>query len=243
MIRIPMLPPASDAPFPAVELALTEPDGLLCAGADLSVSRLLQAYRLGIFPWFSPGEPILWWSPDPRCVFDLQQFRPGRSLRRFARHCSWRLSADEDFDAVIQSCAAPRASSPGTWISRQMQDAYRDLHRAGHAHSLALRDGDELIGGLYGVAIGQVFFGESMFSRRSNASKIVLHLLARQLGDWGFVLIDGQVHNPHLQTLGALDIARRDFIALLDRHCLAQGMPGNWAGHWQWREAARLADC
>ncbi len=243
MIRIPMLPPTSDAPFPPVELALTDPDGLLCAGADLSVGRLLQAYRLGIFPWFSPGEPILWWSPDPRCIFDLQQLRPGRSLRRFARHCAWRLSADEDFDAVIQGCAAPRAGSPGTWISRQMQDAYAQLHRAGHAHSFALRDGDELIGGLYGVAIGQVFFGESMFSRRSNASKIVLHLLARQLSDWGFVLIDGQVHNPHLRTLGAIDIQRRDFVALLDRHCPAQGMPGNWAGDWQWGQAAMLADC
>jgi leucyl/phenylalanyl-tRNA---protein transferase len=240
MMRIPMLRPGSAAAFPAVELALQEPDGLLCAGADLSVGRLLQAYRHGIFPWYSAGEPILWWSPDPRCVFDLQHFWPSRSLRRFARQSRWRLRADEDFAAVIEACAAPRAGSPGTWISNEMQLAYCELHRAGHAHCFALYDEDELVGGLYGVAMGQVFFGESMFSRRSNASKIVLHLLARQLADWGFVLIDGQVRNPHLIQLGAVNIRRRDFVAQLERHCPRPGKPGNWADDWQWRNAAQL---
>lgn len=240
MMRIPILSPGSDAAFPSVELALREPDGLLCAGADLSVGRLLQAYRRGIFPWFSPGEPILWWSPDPRCVFDLQSLHPGRSLRRFARHSGWQLRADQDFAAVIGACAAPRAGNADTWISPEMQHAYGELHRAGHAHCCALYEGDELIGGLYGVAIGQVFFGESMFSRRSNASKIVLHLLARQLADWDFVLIDGQVRNPHLMQLGAVNIPRRDFVAVLDRHCPAPGRTGNWAGAWAWRHAAQL---
>jgi len=241
MLRIPILHADRADAFPPVERAMKDPDGLLCAGGDLSVARLLLAYRQGIFPWFNPGEPILWWSPDPRCVFDLRQFMPSRSLRRFARACAWRISADAAFDTVIDGCAAPRQADTGTWIGARMRRAYTDLHRAGHAHSIEAWAGDELVGGLYGVAIGDVFFGESMFSRQSNASKIVLHALARQLRDWGYALIDGQVRNPHLLGLGAKEIDRRDFVALLEQHCGRARPAGSWTAPWQVRDAAALA--
>jgi leucyl/phenylalanyl-tRNA---protein transferase len=233
MIRIPMLKAGSLEDFPPVERAMQDPNGLLCAGGDLSVERLLRAYSRGIFPWFNPGEPILWWSPDPRCVFDLQTLQPSRSLRRFARRCGWTLSADQAFESVISACAEPRSDSEGTWISAEMRAAYVELHGHGHAHSVEVWENGALIGGIYGIALGRMFFGESMFSRRSNGSKIALFALARQLSDWGFVLIDGQVRNPHLIGLGAVQIPRSDFLRLLDRHCgasatSAAGWPGNW---------------
>jgi leucyl/phenylalanyl-tRNA---protein transferase len=243
MIRIPMLKAGSLEDFPPVEMAMQDPNGLLCAGADLSVERLLRAYRRGIFPWFNPGEPILWWSPDPRCVFDLQTLRPARSLQRFSRRCGWTLSADRAFEAVIDACAAPRTDAQGTWISAEMRTAYVDLHRQGHAHSVEVWQGEDLVGGIYGIAQGRLFFGESMFSRRSNGSKIALFALARQLSDWGFVMIDGQVHNPHLMGLGAIEIPRRSFVQLLDRHGSADGMASRgWSESWTMENASEISN-
>lgn len=232
MIRIPILKADTGEDFPPVEMALQDPDGLLCAGGDLSSDRLLRAYRRGIFPWFNPGEPILWWSPDPRCVFDLATLRPARSLLRFARKSGWRITADLDFDAVMRGCAEPRGNESGTWISADMRVAYGALHRLGYAHSIEIWDREVLIGGIYGVAIGHVFFGESMFSRRSNASKVALLALAQQISDWGFVMIDGQVRNPHLLSLGAIQIPRTHFVQLLQRHCRRVSEPDKWSGRW-----------
>ena len=233
MIRIPMLEAGGVEDFPPIELALSDPDGLLCAGGDLGAERLLRAYARGIFPWFTAGEPILWWSPDPRCVFDLGTLRASRSLRRFARSSQWRISADRDFGAVMRACAEPRGDGEGTWIDARMIAAYTTLHRLGHAHSVEVWEDERLIGGIYGVALGGVFFGESMFSRTSNASKIALFALARQLSDWGFVLIDGQVRNPHLLGLGAVQIARAQFAHLLERHCTLPHAPRDWTAAWQ----------
>lgn len=241
MIRIPMLATGSIDDFPPIELALKEPDGLLCAGGDLSTDRLLRAYRRGIFPWFNAGEPILWWSPDPRCVFDLAELKPSRSLRRFTRQCGWSISADQDFERVIAACAAPRDGNPGTWISADMRAAYSALHQLGHAHSVEVWDGPRLVGGIYGIALGRVFFGESMFSACSNGSKIALFALARQLSDWGFVLIDGQVRNPHLLSLGAIEIPRRQFAHLLERHCAGTPTAGSWHPMWTISSADALS--
>lgn len=241
MIRIPILPRAPLVPFPPVEQALDEPNGLLCAGGDLSVERLLLAYRNGIFPWFNEGEPILWWSPDPRAVFDLGHLRANPRFRRFARSCAWTLRIDHDFAAVIDACAAPRAYAEGTWITASMRAAYLNLHQLGHAHCIAVHDGDELVGGLYGVAIGRVFFGESMFSRRSNASRLALHALAAHLAAAGFAWLDGQVESGHLARLGAGSLPRAQFVAGLARHC--EQMPANpqWAVDFGLQSASALA--
>jgi leucyl/phenylalanyl-tRNA---protein transferase len=242
MIRIPMLKVGSAEDFPPVEMAMQEPNGLLCAGGDLGVERLLRAYRRGIFPWFNPGEPILWWSPDPRCVFDLATLRPSRSLKRFARQCGWSVSADRAFESVIDACAEPRADAPGTWISAEMRAAYVGLHRLGHAHSVEVWRGADLIGGIYGIAQGRLFFGESMFSRCSNGSKTALFALARQLSEWGFVLIDGQVRNPHLLGLGAVEIPRSAFVRLLDRHSGADSIPASsWSSAWTLENASEIS--
>ena len=182
-MRLPRLGADPDSPFPPLRSALREPDGLLAVGGDLSPARLLNAYRHGIFPWFSPGEPILWWSPDPRVVFDTAAFRLSRRFRRELRRSEWTLSADTDFAAVMRACAdIPRAGQDGgTWIGEEMLAAYGELHRLGHAHSIEVRDGGQLVGGLYGVAIGRMFFGESMFSAASGGSKLALAALARTL--------------------------------------------------------------
>ena len=240
MIRIPILTADSKEDFPAVELALAQPNGLLCAGGDLSVERLLRAYRCAIFPWFNPGEPILWWSPDPRCVFELANLRPSRSLRRFAGTSRWRITADRDFEAVITACAAPRQDGTGTWIDASMHAAYLAMHRHGHAHSVEVWDDQQLVGGIYGIALGRVFFGESMFSQRSNGSKVALFALARQLVEWGFVIIDGQVRNPHLIGLGAIELPRARFVRLLEQHCSAPSHAGSWSGDWTISSASQL---
>lgn len=233
MIRIKVLDPGQQQNFPPVTSALTEPDGLLCAGGDLGIERLLRAYRNGIFPWFNPGEPILWWSPDPRCVFDLATLRPARSLRRFARDCPWTITADQAFAEVVDACAAPRAVDVGTWIGADMRAAYVALHASGNAHSVEIWENGQLVGGIYGVALGRIFFGESMFSRRSNASKIALFALAAQLRIWNFTLIDGQVSNPHLLSLGATVVPRAQFIERLDRDCDAETAPAPWSSRWK----------
>jgi len=205
---------AEDA-FPPVGRALKEPNGLLAAGADLSVPRLLQAYRRGIFPWFNEDQPILWWSPDPRMVMFPAELKISRSLGKRLRRGDYEVRADTAFGAVMQACAAPRDGNPGTWITPQMVEAYEALHRAGHAHSLETWIGDELAGGLYGVALGRVFFGESMFTRATDASKIALAHLARQLERWGYGIIDCQMTTPHLARLGAREVPRAAFIRKL----------------------------
>ena len=192
--------------FPPVERALREPAGLLAAGGDLSSERLIAAYRRGIFPWYSPGQPVLWWSPDPREVLFPQEFHRSRSLTRTLRTRGFEYHVDRDFAAVIRACAAPRRSSPGTWITADMQAAYLELHRLGFAHSSEIwRDG-RLVGGVYGVRLGQVFFGESMFSLEPDASKAALD---------GLAMIDCQMPSPHLRTLGSRSVARAEFLARL----------------------------
>jgi leucyl/phenylalanyl-tRNA--protein transferase len=210
---------SNNAPFPPVKLALRNPNGLLAAGGDLSAARLLEAYRHGIFPWFNPGEPILWWSPDPRMVLIPSEFRVSRSLARVLRKGIYEVRFDSAFEQVMRGCAATRAKYQnghhGTWIHEDMIAAYCALHRLGYAHSVEVWMEDVLVGGVYGVAIGRMFYGESMFSGVSNASKIALAHLSKQLQRWEFGMIDCQMNTPHLASLGAHEIARDEFIALV----------------------------
>ncbi|WP_151704711.1 leucyl/phenylalanyl-tRNA--protein transferase [Nitrincola alkalilacustris] len=206
---------ANNTRFPPVERALDDPNGLLAAGGDLSPDRLVAAYRQGIFPWFNPGEPILWWSPDPRCVLFPADLYLSRSLRKRLRRRDYQVTFDQAFDEVIQACADIRSEKGGTWISEPMQIAYNKLHGRGVAHSVEVWIDGELAGGLYGLAMGRMFFGESMFSRQRDASKIAFSHLAVQLQRWGFNLIDCQVYNPHLASLGATVIPRKAFSRLL----------------------------
>jgi len=201
----------SGDPFPEVERALAEPNGLLAAGADLSLPRLLEAYRNGIFPWFSHDQPILWWSPDPRMVLFPAALKVSRSLARTLRNARFEVRADTAFDAVIEGCRQPRRGESGTWITEEMAEAYGTLHRAGFAHSVETWLDGKLVGGLYGVALGRAFFGESMFARVSDASKVALVALARQLQHWGFGVIDCQMNTAHLASLGAREIPRAEF--------------------------------
>jgi leucyl/phenylalanyl-tRNA--protein transferase len=216
-----LAPNDPSAAFPDPREALTEPDGLLAIGGDLSVARLVNAYRHGIFPWFSEQDPILWWSPDPRTVLRPDAVRISRSLRKLLRRRCFRVSMDRDFPAVIRACAAPRADGGGTWLVPAMIEAYRALHVHGIAHSVEVWQDDALVGGLYGVAIGAVFFGESMFSRVDNASKIALVHLCQSLHARGFALVDCQVLTSHLISMGAQQMSRDDFLqavaALRDR--------------------------
>lgn len=205
--------------FPDVSLALREPDGLLAAGGDLSSARILAAYRHGIFPWYNEQQPILWWSPDPRTVLFPADLKISRSLRKVLNRRPFRVTMDQTFEAVIAACAEPRTQSSGTWITREMRDAYCNLHREGFAHSVECWLGEQLVGGLYGMAIGRVFFGESMFSRESNASKVAFCHLLRQLTAWGFGLIDCQVYSSHLASLGAAEIRRSRFLQQLEILC------------------------
>lgn len=207
---------------------MKHPNGLLAAGGDLSVPSLLGAYRSGIFPWFSEGEPILWWSPDPRMVLFPAELKISRSLDKTLRKGRFRFTADSAFVRVIEACSAPRPGQSGTWITREMIDAYRALHEAGFAHSIESWLDDELVGGLYGVAIGRVFFGESMFSRSSDASKVALVALVRQLSRWQFGLIDCQMKTSHLASFGAREIARTDFARRLAELVDYENIPGPW---------------
>ena len=201
----------SGDPFPEVERALAEPNGLLAAGADLSLPRLLDAYRNGIFPWFAEGQPILWWSPDPRMVLFPAELKVSRSLARTLRNARFEVRADTAFDEVIEGCRQPRRGESGTWITDKMADAYAALHRAGFAHSVETWLDGELVGGLYGVALGRAFFGESMFTRVSDASKVAFVALARQLEHWNFGVIDCQMNTAHLASFGAREIPRAEF--------------------------------
>ena len=242
MVNIPWLAD-TDINFPPVERALEEPNGLLAAGGDLSPQRLLTAYEQGIFPWYEDGQPILWWSPDPRIVLFPDQIHVARSLRKVLRQQSFRVSADTCFDTVIDQCAQPRRYGGGTWITEEMREAYGQLHLLGYAHSIEVWKNDQLVGGLYGVALGRVFFGESMFSLASNASKVALVYLCGQLQRWGYQLIDCQVESPHLTTLGAVTVARGDFQNLLNEYTKVSAAepgksPGKWRFHWRYAEHA-----
>ena len=201
--------------FPPLSDALAEPNGLLAIGGELGVGSLLSAYRRGIFPWYSSGQPLLWWSPDPRAVLLPEQVHVSRSLAKRIRKGGFDLSFDGDFAAVIDACAAPRDAHSGTWITAEMRSAYLALHAEGHAHSIECRRDGQLLGGLYGVAIGRAFFGESMFSRERDTSKIALVTLCRWLCSWGYELLDCQVHSAHLASLGAHEIPRAAFAAQL----------------------------
>ncbi len=211
---IPWLEETAKPYFPDTASVLAEPAGLLAAGGRLSVEWLLVAYRQGIFPWFSANEPILWWSPAPRTVLYPQNFHQSKSLQKLARQQKYQIVEDRDFRAVIEACAEDRDGQTGTWINRRMIDAYVELHQAGFAHSIECRENGELVGGLYGVALGRVFFGESMFSRRPNTSKLCL----KHLVDCGkYEMIDCQLPTAHLHSLGASEISRDEFEDALNR--------------------------
>jgi len=229
MIRLPQLDAHAPESFPDPGLALDEPNGLLAFGGDLSPERLLAAYRQGIFPWYREGEPILWWSPDPRCVFRTDQLKPNRSLRRQLAGKSWRVTVDHAFGEVIKGCAAPRDDRVGTWLLPPMIEAYLQLHQLGHAHSVEVWEGTRLVGGIYGMAIGHLFCGESMFSAESGGSKLALTTLARLLHERGFPLLDAQVANAHTQGLGAVEIPRAEFLKQVELLTHQPGHVGSWA--------------
>jgi leucyl/phenylalanyl-tRNA---protein transferase len=219
----------SDAPFPAADSALSEPNGLLAAGGDLSSVRLLNAYHQGVFPWFSEGQPILWWSPSPRMVFHTDSIHLSKKFRQQLKKSSWEIRVDTCFKNVMQHCAhIPRNGEYGTWIHPEMIEAYCLLHAQGHAHSVEVFSGETLIGGIYGVAIGRMFFGESMFSLESGGSKAALSALAYLLNCWGFPLIDAQVESEHLQSLGAVLIPREHFLPQIHKLCQQHEASENW---------------
>jgi leucyl/phenylalanyl-tRNA--protein transferase len=231
-----ILRPGTRAPlFPPVESAT--PEGLLAVGGDLSSERLLAAYRHGIFPWYNPGQPILWWSPDPRAVLYPEKLKISRSLRQTLKRGQLRVTFDSCFREVMLACAAPREQYPGggTWITDDMVEAYARLHEIGYAHSIETWHENRLVGGLYGVALGGVFFGESMFAHEADASKVALVALVGKLREWGFVLIDCQIASAHLTSLGAEAIPRNEFLNELERAAQLPGQPG----HWQTKSAAR----
>jgi leucyl/phenylalanyl-tRNA--protein transferase len=225
---LPCLDGLDDSAFPPTSQALDFPSGLLAWGGSLGPTRLIEAYRRGIFPWYSENEPVLWWSPSPRCVLHLREVYVSKRSRRRLRQGAFHLTADTAFAAVIECCAAARESRPSTWISAEMMGAYNTLHEMGVAHSVeAWRDG-ALVGGIYGLAIGHMFFGESMFSLRSDASKVALIALCRQLDEWGFGPIDCQVSNPHLQRMGAVESERDAFEAALATFSSKPRPDGSW---------------
>lgn len=205
----------ANTPFPALEQAWAEPPGLLAAGGDLSLPRLQAAYRDAIFPWYRAGEPILWWSPDPRCVIVPAQFQASRSLRKQARQPDWSFSIDRAFIDVVSACAEPRVYAQETWINADIVQAYGRLHGAGVAHSIEVWHKHTLVGGLYGVSVGRLFCGESMFSRRSDASKLAFSALMTLSKHWQLPLVDCQLENPHLVSLGAEMMMRSDYVDLL----------------------------
>lgn len=214
--------------FPPLEKALKEPNGLLAAGGDLAPERLIQAYRHGCFPWYQDGQPLLWWSPDPRTVLFPEELHVSRSLNKALHQGRFQITFDRAFQDVIRACAGPRSYADGTWITSPMQTAYAELHQRGIAHSVEVWEQNVLVGGLYGLAMGQLFFGESMFSHVSNASKTGFVHLVRRLQQWGFVLIDCQMPTQHLHSFGARPIPRSLFSAYLQNH-LDQPSTADWA--------------
>lgn len=229
-LRLPQLHP-TDLWFPPIEQALDEPNGLLAFGGDLRPERILAAYRQGIFPWFQDGQPILWWSPNPRAVLFPDQINISRSMRKVLRSTAFSIHTDRNFAAVIDACGTLTEKRTGTWITGPMRRTYCELHQLGHAHSIEVWQQDELVGGLYGLGIGQVFFGESMFSRRDNTSKLALIHLCTRLQAWGFAVIDCQVTNDHLLSMGSCEIERERFQQLIAHHtalpCIVDGRDVN----------------
>lgn len=237
MNHLPALPAHQPDRFPPVTAAWSQPDGLLAVGGDLSVPRLLAAYRRGIFPWPIAGQPLLWWSPSMRTVFDTAAIHVPRRFARWLRRSTWTLSVNRQFDAVIAACSGPRQGENGTWITPAMRAAYLRLHDAGHAHSVEAWEGTTLAGGIYGVAIGRMFFGESMFSARSNGSRVALLALARLLSEHGLPLLDAQMPSPHLDSLGARQVSRAHFCRQVS--LLAGQLPAGQP--WRPRELAPAA--
>ncbi|MDT8322116.1 MAG: leucyl/phenylalanyl-tRNA--protein transferase [Xanthomonadales bacterium] len=229
LLDLPRLDADPDAPFPPTSQALASPNGLLAWGGDLHPRRLLGAYRAGIFPWYSAGQPILWWSPAPRCVFYPGRVYISKRSRRRYNSGQFELSADRDFAAVIEACAQPRDDGGGTWITADMIDAYERLHETGHAHSVEVWQDGRLVGGIYGLALGSVFFGESMFSRASDAGKLALIALCRHLRAEGFVLLDCQLSSEHLLGMGAERISRAQFERELEAHATTDRAAGSWS--------------
>jgi leucyl/phenylalanyl-tRNA--protein transferase len=245
IIRLPRLGASPLSPFPPPDQALDEPAGLLAMGGDLRPERLLNAYAQGVFPWYSAGEPILWWCPDPRVLFRTEEFRLPSRFRRSLRRSAWVVRADTAFEAVLDACAqTPREGQDGTWITPQMREAYLALHQLDHAHSIEVFEGpaagNRLVGGLYGVAVGRMFYGESMVSLASGGSKVALGALAHRLRAWGWPLIDGQVENPHLIRLGAERWPRPRFLAEIAVLTAQQGRTGGWREDFGTLAAAEL---
>ncbi len=214
--------------FPPPQSALKEPDGLLAAGGDLSSERIVAAYRSGIFPWFSDDQPILWWSPNPRCIIKPDQAYISKSLRKHIRKTDIALSFDTQFETVIRHCARLNTNE-GTWITPEMEEAYIQLHLKGVAHSVEVWENGELSGGLYGLAIGRCFFGESMFSLKANSSKVAFISLCNQLHKWGYAIVDCQVENPHLLSLGAKTLDRCEFLSILETNIDLAPLSHSWA--------------
>jgi leucyl/phenylalanyl-tRNA--protein transferase len=212
--------------FPPVHL--TSEGGILAIGGDLSPGRLLEAYRQGIFPWYSEGDPIVWWSPDPRFVLFLDELRVSRSMKKVLRHNVFRITYDHSFKEVVEYCRKARRKKKGTWITHEMLEAYSILHTLGFAHSAEAWHGDKLVGGIYGVSIGRCYFGESMFSLMSNASKVALIHLVHKLKELKFEFLDCQVHTDHLESLGARYVSRDDFLNLLTAGLMYETLRGNW---------------
>lgn len=236
---IPLLPP-SPVGFPHPEQALEEPDGLLAAGGALTSEWLIEAYARGIFPWFDrDDEHVLWWSPAQRAVLQPGYMRTPRSLLKRIRNAGFSVTVDRDFEAVIDGCSERPGGDTGTWITADMRAAYTRLHRDGLAHSFETWHGDELVGGLYGIALGRVFCGESMFSRVADASKVAFFAMQNVLVEWQFLTIDCQIMNPHLKSLGVSAIPRGEFLQLLQRNPLDETRIGNWQ---KWLPSANLLD-
>ena len=229
---LPWLASGKSPHFPDTYLALEDPNGLLAAGGELSPEWLKKAYSSGIFPWFSEGDPILWWSPTPRCVLYPERFHLSRSMRKTLRKLDYEIHVDKHFESVMRRCAAPRADEAGTWISEQMISAYTALHRQGIAHSVEVHIDNKLVGGLYGISIGRVFFGESMFSDVRDASKIAAYHLCAELEKANYAVVDCQIYNPHLESIGAVEIGRETFDALLEQ-CTKDPARDPWA-HKKW---------
>ncbi|MBK1674153.1 leucyl/phenylalanyl-tRNA--protein transferase [Ectothiorhodospira shaposhnikovii] len=221
-------PGQTNEPFPPVASALREPNGLLAAGGDLSLPRLLNAYRHGIFPWYEAGQPILWWSPDPRTILYPSKVKISRSLGKILRQQQFQVTFDHAFTDVIKGCAGPRRGVHGTWITFGMQQAFIQMHHTGHAHSVEVWKHGTLVGGLYGVSMGRVFFGESMFSRVPDASKVALVALCRHLDFWGYPLLDCQTPSDHLTRMGAEPMSRQRFATRLEQLCSVPSRPGPW---------------
>jgi leucyl/phenylalanyl-tRNA--protein transferase len=228
MIELPWLDPEGPVLFPAVESALDDPPGLLAYGGHLTSEWLVTAYRSGIFPWYNPGEPILWWSPCPRMTLKPSELNVRRSLRKVLKKKQFQVTFDQAFEQVLEGCSAARSYTDDTWITKEMKTAYIELHKQGYAHSVEAWQDGQLVGGLYGVAIGKIFCGESMFTRVNDASKVAFVHLVEQLKAWQFELIDCQVYTEYLASFGAQEIERDEFLGYLKEYGAALELPGEW---------------